>query len=65
MDAGERFVCWRCVELGKPHYVDPRDWTLGHDDNDRSIIRGPECPAGNYATREPTKPHRLGWGVTL
>ena len=52
MDAGERFTCWRCAELGKPHLVDPRPgrWHLGHDDHDRRVIRGPECPAGNLAT---------------
>lgn len=31
-------VCWRC---GQP--IPPgTDWHLGHDDHDRSIIRGPE-----------------------
>ena len=53
MDAGERFVCWRCLEeRGVRHHVDPRPgrWHLGHDDQDRSVIRGPECPAGNLAT---------------
>jgi hypothetical protein len=50
MEAGEVFPCWRCDELGRPHDVDPDWWHLGHDDLDRSIIRGPECPAGNLAT---------------
>jgi hypothetical protein len=50
MDAGEVFVCWRCVELDKPHDVDPNDWHLGHDNADRSVIRGPQCPASNLAT---------------
>lgn len=42
-------MCWRCDELGKPHAVDPRPghWHLGHDLVDRSIIRGPQCPASN------------------
>ena len=55
MDAGETFVCWRCAELGRPHDVDPRPghWHLGHDDTDRSVLRGPECPAGNLATSVP------------
>ena len=48
--AGERVDCWRC---GLP--IDPANWHLGHDDNDRSIIRGPEHPlcnlrAAGYAT---------------
>ena len=45
MDRGERFACWRC---NKP--INPQAWVLGHDDFDRSIHRGPECPACNYAT---------------
>lgn len=31
-------TCWRCGELIAPD--DP--WDLGHDDDDRSIYRGPE-----------------------
>lgn len=53
MDAGERFDCWRCPELGRPaHIVDPRPghWHLGHSNTDRSVIRGPQCPASNLAT---------------
>ena len=50
MDAGEVFVCWRCAELGKPHEIDPTDWHLGHSNEDRSVIRGPQCPASNLAT---------------
>lgn len=49
MDAGETFDCWRCRELGKPHLVDPHDWHLGHDNQDRSIIRGPQCSSSNLA----------------
>lgn len=31
-------ACWRCREL-----LSPTDgWHLGHDDNDRTITRGPE-----------------------
>lgn len=38
IDNGERVTCWRCgaVLVG-------RAWHLGHDDNNRNIIRGPEC----------------------
>lgn len=50
MDAGERFTCWRCAELGRPHEVDPTRWHLGHDNDDRDVIRGPQCPESNLAT---------------
>lgn len=50
MDAGETFTCWRCEAEGRPHPVDPHNWDLGHDDRDRSLYRGPECPARNRAT---------------
>lgn len=40
--AGQLVTCWRC---GKP-ITDPNDLDLGHDDNDRSIIRGPEHARG-------------------
>ncbi|ALE91832.1 hypothetical protein AOC05_05010 [Arthrobacter alpinus] len=35
--------CWRCIEL----IPATDDWHLGHDDEDRSIIRGPEHGACN------------------
>lgn len=47
LDAGELVLCWRCDEHGRPHFVDPADWHLGHDNDDRSIIRGPQCPTSN------------------
>lgn len=50
MANGERFICWRCAERGRPHEVDPMYYDLGHDDLDRSRYRGPECVAGNRAT---------------
>lgn len=53
MDAGEVFLCWRCPELGRAaHLVDPRPgrWHLGHDNRDRTIIRGPQCPDSNLNT---------------
>jgi hypothetical protein len=35
---GERVACWRCRRR-----IMPRDeWNLGHDDDDRTIIKGPE-----------------------
>lgn len=64
MDDGEVFMCWRCPELGRPpHLVDPTDWHLGHDNDDRSIIRGPQCSWSNlrdaaYSTS------RIGVGAT-
>ena len=45
MNAGEQFNCWRCGLR-----IDPTAWTLGHDDHDRDILRGPECPTCQYAT---------------
>lgn len=50
LDTGEVVICWRCAEAGKPHAIDPNDWQLGHDDDDRTVYRGPECSAGNQAT---------------
>ena len=48
MDQGERFTCWRCDKpLGARRGI---DWQLGHDDQDRSKYRGPECPPCNLAT---------------
>lgn len=37
--------CWRCLRPILPG----ADFHLGHDDNDRSIIRGPECPSCNLS----------------
>lgn len=42
MDAGERVTCWRCSDP-----IDPEHWHLGHDDVDRDVVRGPECPSCN------------------
>lgn len=45
MNAGETFDCWRCTDP-----IDPEHWHLGHDDDDRSQYRGPECVPCNTAT---------------
>lgn len=37
--------CWRCLK----HIPPGSDFHLGHDDRDRSIIRGPECPSCNLS----------------
>ena len=51
IDAGETVTCWRCAEKGEPHTIGPGDeWDLGHDDDNRSVYRGPECVGGNRAT---------------
>lgn len=49
IDGGKRYACWRCT---KPIKGTRRgiDWQLGHDDHDRTIIRGPEHPVCNLAT---------------
>lgn len=44
MNAGEPVLCWRCGKL-----VDPTNWHLGHDDDDRSRYRGPEHPKCNLS----------------
>jgi hypothetical protein len=40
-----RSVCWRCRRWIDPLLRTPwgaRAWHVGHDDHDRSVIRGPE-----------------------
>ena len=44
MNQGLRVTCWRCGDL-----LDPEHWHLGHDDDDRGVIRGPECPPCNLS----------------
>jgi hypothetical protein len=44
--AAGQATCWRCGER-----IDPGGpWHLGHDDNDRSIYRGPEHVRCNVST---------------
>jgi hypothetical protein len=38
MDEGETVNCWRCGEPIEPGEA----WDLGHDDDDRTLYRGPE-----------------------
>lgn len=57
IDAGERILCWRCLTEGTTTIITPTtEWDLGHDDHDRTVIRGPECRGPNRATssRRPT-----------
>jgi hypothetical protein len=52
---GEAY-CWRCGT-----WLDPgQPFDLGHDDQDRSIYRGPECRPCNRATagRKPERVNR-------
>lgn len=44
IDSGEIVVCWR---PGCRAVITGRAWHLGHDDEDRTITRGPECVACN------------------
>ena len=44
LDAGEHVTCWRCAAP-----IDPTSWHLGHDDADRAVTRGPECPGCNLS----------------
>ena len=42
VDAGEGY-CWRCGQWIPPG----APWHAGHDDHDRAIYRGIECPSCN------------------
>ena len=44
LNQGARVTCWRCGDL-----IDPEHWHLGHDDTDRDVVRGPECPNCNLS----------------
>lgn len=43
---GERVLCWRC---GEP-ITNPAEMDLGHDDSDKTIVRGPEHAKCNRST---------------
>jgi hypothetical protein len=70
VDAGE-VACWRCGRLIPPGGVgscpailasgrrcgkNHRTWHLGHDDNDRTVYRGPEHPCCNVGAPRRTPP---------
>ena len=40
IDRGEPIWCWRCRKV---RITPGMKWHLGHDDQDRTIYRGPEC----------------------
>lgn len=54
--AGHPIRCWRCGQL----ITNPDDLDLGHDDNDRSVTRGPEharaCNRAEAGRRAHPKP---------
>ena len=45
VDQGDQ-TCWRCERWLNPE----EPWDLGHDDDDRSVYKGPECRPCNRAT---------------
>lgn len=57
LDAGETVHCWRCLTRGVHTRIDPTNWHLGHDDHDRNVYAGPECPPCNLATASRRTPH--------
>lgn len=52
LEAGTVLTCWRCRTAVLPH-----DYSLGHCDDDRSIIHGPEHLACNLANTRGGCPH--------
>jgi hypothetical protein len=53
MRGGTVFTCWRCGRLILPH-----EYSLGHCDDDRSVIHGPEhLTSCNLANTRGDCPH--------
>jgi len=46
LNTGALILCWRPKCRRR---IDRERWHLGHDDHDRTLIRGPECPPCNLA----------------
>lgn len=59
MAAGETLKCWRCFEA-----VPPSEFSLGHCDDDRTVIHGPEhlarCNLANTRGGCPHQSHQGG-----
>lgn len=59
LERGEVLTCWRCGTVVYPH-----DYSLGHCDDDRTIIHGPEhlkqCNLANTRGGCPHPDHRAG-----
>lgn len=47
LTSGHTLECWRCGAT----ITHPAQFDVGHDDNDRTITRGPECRRCNRASR--------------
>lgn len=58
MAAGEVLTCWRCARVVLPH-----EYSLGHCDDDRSVIHGPEhltqCNLANTRGGCPHESHAI------
>jgi hypothetical protein len=63
IDAGETITCWRPDCSNR---ITGTDWHLGHDDDDRSKYRGPECVQCNLsAAARKTNAIRSGASATV